>query len=131
MHAAAASTFVRFFPNVKRKYDYGVMVFILTFSLVAVSGARASEIWEMAHQRLTTIVIGGATCMGISVCICPVWAGQDLHNLIAANIDKLAVFLQGFGGEDNTYLQAHQTVLNSKANEDILVTIYVQNHINI
>lgn len=88
MHAAAASTFVRFFPNVKRKYDYGVMVFILTFSLVAVSGARASEIWEMAHQRLTTIVIGGATCMGISVCICPVWAGQDLHNLIAANIDK-------------------------------------------
>lgn len=126
--AAAGATFIRFFPTVKRKYDYGVMVFILTFSLVAVSGARASEIWKMAHQRLTTILIGGATCMAISLCICPVWAGQDLHNLIAANIEKLAAFLEGFAAhfsgnsEDKTYLQSHKPVLNSKANEEILVS---------
>ncbi|KAH6762135.1 aluminum activated malate transporter family protein [Perilla frutescens var. hirtella] len=126
---AAVFTFMRFFPNVKRRYDYGVMVFILTFTLVAVSGARASEIWKMAHQRLTTILIGGATCMVISLCFCPVWAGQDLHNLIAANIGKLATFLEGFGGQfcisssddkDMSYLQSHKSVLNSKATEELL-----------
>ncbi|XP_047952728.1 aluminum-activated malate transporter 8-like, partial [Salvia hispanica] len=102
---------------------------ILTFTLVAVSGARASQIWKMAYERLTTILIGGATCMVISLCIYPVWAGQDLHNLIATNIGKLATFLEGFGGqfcnsssdgEDKSYLQSHKTVLNSKANEEIL-----------
>ncbi|KAK4478793.1 hypothetical protein RD792_014292 [Penstemon davidsonii] len=92
---AMASTFTRFFPNVKSRYDYGVLIFILTFSLVAVSGFRVTQIIHLAHQRVATILIGGAACMMISVFICPVWAGQDLHNLVAANIEKLAVFLDG------------------------------------
>ncbi|KAI3472082.1 hypothetical protein Pfo_029118 [Paulownia fortunei] len=137
---AAASTFTRFFPNVKRKYDYGVLIFILTFSLVAVSGSQVSEILQLAHQRLSTILIGGATCMIISVSVCPVWAGRDLHNLVAGNIEKLAAFLEGFGSElcsspgdessmlsskdskDKSYLQlqGHKSVLNSKATEESL-----------
>ncbi|KAK6152261.1 hypothetical protein DH2020_014896 [Rehmannia glutinosa] len=92
---ATASTFTRFFPNVKRRYDYGVLIFILTFSLVAVSGFRVTQILQLAHQRLSTILIGGATCMVISIFVCPVWAGQDLHNLVAGNIEKLASFLEG------------------------------------
>ncbi|KAK6126503.1 hypothetical protein DH2020_039737 [Rehmannia glutinosa] len=96
---ATASTFTRFFPNVKRRYDYGVLIFILTFSLVAVSGFRVTQILQLAHQRLSTILIGGATCMVISIFVCPVWAGQDLHNLVALNIEKLGAFLEGFGGE--------------------------------
>ncbi|KAG6427588.1 hypothetical protein SASPL_111834 [Salvia splendens] len=128
---ASVATFTRFVPRVKRRYDYGVTIFILTFTLVAVSGARASQIWKMAYERLTTILIGGATCMVISLCIYPVWAGRDLHNLIATNIGKLATFLEGVGGqfcnssadgEDKSYLQSHKTVLNSKANEEILVS---------
>lgn len=95
MHAATVSTFTRFFPHVKRRYDYGVLIFILTFSLVAVSGARVSELLQLAHQRLATILIGGATCMVISLSICPVWAGQDLHHLIAANVGNLAASLEG------------------------------------
>lgn len=93
--AATASTFMRFFPNVKRKYDYGVLIFILTFSLVAVSGYRVDQILHLAHQRLSTILIGGASCMVISIFVYPVWAGQDLHNLIAGNIAKLGAFLEG------------------------------------
>ncbi|XP_057780237.1 aluminum-activated malate transporter 8-like isoform X2 [Salvia miltiorrhiza] len=116
---ASVATFTRFVPRVKRRYDYGVTIFILTFALVAVSGARASEILKMAYERLTTILIGGATCMLISVCIYPVWAGQDLHNLIATNIQNLATFLEA-DAEDKSYLQSHKTVLNSKANEEIL-----------
>ncbi|KAL3646929.1 hypothetical protein CASFOL_009473 [Castilleja foliolosa] len=135
---AAASTFTRFFPDVKRRYDYGVLIFILTFTMVAVSGFRVNEILQLAHQRLSTIVIGGATCMVISIFVYPVWAGQDLHNLVAANIDKLGAFLEGFGGElvlmfpvdesnkassknvDKSFLQSYKSVINSKANEESL-----------
>ncbi|GFP82676.1 aluminum-activated malate transporter 8 [Phtheirospermum japonicum] len=135
---AAASTFTRFFPNVKRRYDYGVLIFILTFTMVAVSGFRVTEILQLAHQRLSTIVIGGATCMMTSIFIYPVWAGQDLHNLVAGNIEKLVAFLEGFGGElvlmfpgdeiskastkneDKSFLQSYKSVINSKANEESL-----------
>ncbi|GAA0160755.1 transporter [Lithospermum erythrorhizon] len=134
---AMGSTFARFFPNLKRRYDYGLLIFILTFSLVTVSGYRVDEIIELAHQRLSTIIIGAATCIIISVLICPVWAGQDLHNLVASNIEKLASFLEGFGdeyfslaqGEVNvvnaskegkSFLQAYKSVLGSKASEETL-----------
>lgn len=92
---AAASTFSRFFPRIKARYDYGVLIFILTFCLVSVSGYRVEKIVELAHQRLSTILIGGATCIFISLFICPVWAGETLHNTIASNIEKLANYLEG------------------------------------
>ncbi|XP_073151913.1 aluminum-activated malate transporter 8-like [Henckelia pumila] len=137
---ATAATFTRFFPNVKRRYDYGVLIFIITFTLVAISGFRVSEILELAHQRLSTILIGGATCILISIFVCPVWAGQDLHNLVAANIGKIAIFLEGFGGEftsfpaneeeksmtidnDKSYLLAYKSVLNSKTTEETLANL--------
>ncbi|KAL7096483.1 hypothetical protein ACP275_10G082500 [Erythranthe tilingii] len=120
---AATSTFTRFIPHVKKKYDYGVLIFILTFSLVAVSGYRVNLILQLAHQRLATILLGGATCIIISIFVCPVWAGQDLHNLVSGNIEKLATFLEGFGGDDDkdkSYLEGHKNVLNSKATEESL-----------
>lgn len=92
---AAAATFSRFFPRIKASYDYGVLIFILTFSMVTVSGYRVEEIIQMADQRLLTILIGGGTCIIIAIFLCPVWAGEDLHNLIASNINKLANYLEG------------------------------------
>ncbi|CAI9760884.1 unnamed protein product [Fraxinus pennsylvanica] len=139
LNAAAASTFMRFFPNIKRRYDYGVLIFILTFSLVAVSGYRVDQIIQLAHQRLSTILVGATTCIVISIFICPVWAGQDLHNLAAANIEKLASFLEGFGDEfsrflgdegsvvasknDKSFLQGYKSVLNAKATEESLANL--------
>ncbi|BBH05325.1 Aluminium activated malate transporter family protein [Prunus dulcis] len=96
---AATSTFIRFFPQIKARYDYGLLIFILTFSLISVSGFRDDEILELAHKRLATIFIGGSACVIISIVVCPVWAGEDLHNLIAANIENLGSFLEGFGDE--------------------------------
>lgn len=93
--AAAASTFSRFFPRIKERYDYGVLIFILTFSMVTVSGYRVEGLLQMADQRLITILIGGGTCIILSIFLCPVWAGEDLHNLIASNLDKLANYLEG------------------------------------
>lgn len=93
--AAAASSFTRFIPRIKARYDYGVLIFILTFSLVSVTGYRVDKILELANERLSTIGIGGATCIIVSIFVCPVWAGEDLHKLIASNIEKLASYLEG------------------------------------
>ncbi|XP_008230212.1 PREDICTED: aluminum-activated malate transporter 2 [Prunus mume] len=129
---AATSTFIRFFPQIKARYDYGLLIFILTFSLISVSGLRDDEILELAHKRLATIFIGGSACVIISIVVCPVWAGEDLHNLIAANIENLGSFLEGFGDEyfkmledaeskdDKAFLQAYKSALNSKSSEESL-----------
>ena len=93
--AASAATFSRFIPEVKARYDYGVTIFILTFSLVAVSSYRVEDLIEFAHERVTTIAVGVATCLFTTVFVFPVWAGEDLHNLAAGNLDKLAEFLEG------------------------------------
>ncbi|KAL6537869.1 hypothetical protein OROHE_012156 [Orobanche hederae] len=129
---ATVVTFMRFFPKLKARYDYGLLLFILTFSLISVSGYRNDEVLDMAHRRLSTILIGGSAAVVICIFIFPVWAGEDLHELIAANIEKLAIFLEGFGRiyfeipndenpENQETMDDYKTVLNSKAIEDTLV----------
>ncbi|GMG98410.1 hypothetical protein Nepgr_000250 [Nepenthes gracilis] len=131
---ATIVTFMRFFPRLKARYDYGLMIFILTFSLVSVSSYRSDEVIKFAEQRLSTIVIGGCITMLVCLFICPVWIGADLHNLIASNIDKLGSFLEGFGGEyfklsdgkvkgDKSFLQAYKSVLSSKGTEENLANM--------
>ena len=63
--------------------------------MVAVSGYRTDEILVMAYQRLSTILIGGTICILVSIFVFPVWAGEDLHKMIANNIIKLANSLEG------------------------------------
>ncbi|XP_068339830.1 aluminum-activated malate transporter 2-like [Pyrus communis] len=125
---AASVTFIRFFPRMKARYDYGLLIFILTFCLISVSGYRDEEILEMAHKRASTILIGAFIAVFVCVFICPVWAGDDLHNSVAKNIEKLGSFLEGFGdecfkvagsGESNmAHLQGYSSVLNSKQSEE-------------
>ncbi|KAL6005479.1 hypothetical protein ACLOJK_006046 [Asimina triloba] len=130
---AGVATFARFFPQIKARYDYGAVIFILTFSLVAVSGYRVDELIQLAHQRLSTIVIGSFACVFISIFVSPVWAGEELQKLIAQNIEKLALFLEGFESEyfkeegesgvskeDKSFLQGYKGVLNAKASEESL-----------
>nr|GMD39654.1 aluminum-activated malate transporter 8-like [Ipomoea batatas] len=132
---AAILTFTRFNPGIK-KFDYGVVIFILTFSMVTVSGYRTEQIIHYAQQRLSTVAIGAVSCMLISVLIFPAWAGEDLQNLIAANIEKLGRSLEGFGnayfrvpvgeesgsGSDVAFPQDYKSAFNSKASEDSLAT---------
>ncbi|XP_057782036.1 aluminum-activated malate transporter 2-like [Salvia miltiorrhiza] len=112
---AVAATFIRFFPRVKARYDYGVLIFILTFCLVSISGLRSDEIVGFAQKRFSTIVIGAAACVVVSIFVYPVWAGQDLHNLVAKNIDKLGTFLQAFGDECFTRPEAPETLVGLHA----------------
>uniref|UniRef100_A0ACD5UA81 Uncharacterized protein n=1 Tax=Avena sativa TaxID=4498 RepID=A0ACD5UA81_AVESA len=131
---ASAATFLRFIPEIKAKYDYGVTIFILTFSLVAVSSYRVEELIQLAHDRFYTIIVGVFICLLITVLVFPVWAGEGVHKLAVGNLDKLARFLEGMESEcfgENTvtdnwekrdFLQEYKSVLNSKATEDSLCT---------
>ncbi|XP_026424532.1 aluminum-activated malate transporter 2-like [Papaver somniferum] len=125
---AAVASFARFFPGVKARYDYGVLIFILTFCLVSVSGYQEAEILKLAHQRVLTILLGCLTCVIMSIFLFPVWAGADFHKLIARNIEKQADFLKGFGElyfgtkeeTDMSWLHGYRSVLNSKTAEEAM-----------
>ncbi|KAF6153670.1 hypothetical protein GIB67_000903 [Kingdonia uniflora] len=136
---ASAATFSRFIPSVKQRFDYGAMIFILTFSLVSVSGYRVDKLLDLAQQRLSTIAIGASMCIIITMLVCPIWAGQDLHVLVTRNMDKLANSLDGCVAEyfeDSTSpsdkeeesskkLQGYKCVLNSKATEESLANFAI------
>ncbi|MBA0819603.1 hypothetical protein Gohar_021735 [Gossypium harknessii] len=132
IYTAATVSFIRFFPRMKVRYDYGLLIFMLTFCLISVSGYRDEEVLEMAHKRVSTILIGGFTAIFACIFICPVWAGEDLHNLVANNLEKLASFLEGFGDEyfrkssepesNKASLQVYKNILNSKQSEESLVS---------
>ncbi|KAF9665350.1 hypothetical protein SADUNF_Sadunf16G0113600 [Salix dunnii] len=129
---ASISTFLRFFPKIKASYDYGMLIFIMTFSFISVSAFRYDEIFELAQERLWTVSIGGAACVIVSILVFPVWASEDLHNLIALNIEKLGNSLEGFGDkyfkrtggegckDDKEFLEGYKSVLDSKTSEESL-----------
>ncbi|GAB4861566.1 hypothetical protein Ancab_036759 [Ancistrocladus abbreviatus] len=128
---AAAVTFSRFIPTVKARFDYGALIFILTFSLVSVSGYRVDKLFMMAHQRVSTIAIGTSLCVLISMLFCPVWAGTQLHQQTIRNLENLASSLEGYlaeyfkdeetstiNEEINKKPQGYKCVINSKATEE-------------
>ncbi|CAJ2660243.1 unnamed protein product [Trifolium pratense] len=129
--ATAGVTYIRFLPKMKARYDYGLLVFILTYCLVCVSSFREHEIIDTAQDRVTTILVGGLISVLVNILLCPVWAGCDLQNLVSNNIEKLSKFLEGFGdeyfgtleaGESNkSLMQGYKSVLNSKQVEDNLM----------
>ena len=129
VHAAAAATFSRFIPTVKARFDYGVTIFILTYSLVAVSGYRVDQLAALAQQRVSTIGIGIFMCLAVSVLIRPVWSGAELHLLTTRNMDKLADAVEACvedyfaeaeeaAARQSKSSDGYKCVLNSKASED-------------
>ncbi|XP_047163938.1 aluminum-activated malate transporter 8-like [Vigna umbellata] len=133
---AGTVTFLRFSPRLKAKYDYGMIIFNLTFCIVALSETTENELLEVAQERLLTIIIGTCIAITVCICICPVWIGQDLHNQIASNIVKIADFLEGFRDEyfnnlgktaeaedDKSFLHRYESILSSKTNEETMAVL--------
>ncbi|KAK7344099.1 hypothetical protein VNO77_13362 [Canavalia gladiata] len=135
---ASAATFSRFIPTIKARFDYGAMIFILTFSLVSISGYRVEELLAMAQYRMSTIIIGSVLCIIVSMTIRPIWAGHELHVLVTENLDKLANSLQCcvaqyFGCSEgseaeseeksNKKLLGYKCVLSSKATEETMANL--------
>lgn len=91
----AAATYFRMIPKIKRRYDYGALIFILTFSLVVVSGVRADKVMALARERLSTIGMGFFVCLFTNLLIYPMWASDELHDSTASKFGKLADCLEG------------------------------------
>ncbi|KAL5068488.1 hypothetical protein RYX36_019375 [Vicia faba] len=127
---ASVATFSRFIPIIKARSDYGVMIFILTFSLVSISGYRIDELFDIAKSRISTIIIGTSLCIIVCLIIRPVWAGLDLYVLVIGNLNKLADSFQGCVAqyfeeqtsdeESNKKMMAYKSVLNSKVTEETM-----------
>lgn len=134
----AWSTYARFFPiMIKKKYDYVVLVFILTYNLIAIASYRAENIFKMAYQQMSMIVIGCALSFAINLIIFPVWAGDDLHNSILCNMEGLAksleecvtkYFVELKDCQESGYDEvprACKFVVNSKATEESLASFAI------
>ncbi|CAL5437012.1 unnamed protein product [Camellia sinensis] len=135
----AAATYTRMIPSIKRRYDYGAMIFILTFNLIAVSGLRADKVIELAQQRLSTIGMGFTVCIFTSLLICPMWASDELHNSTASKFQKLASCIQGsleeyFGVVNEKEKQPGanfadcKSVIHSKSSDESLQILQDGNH---
>ncbi|KAJ4833388.1 hypothetical protein Tsubulata_028190, partial [Turnera subulata] len=96
--------------SIGARYDYGLLIFILTFCLISVSGYRDEEVLEMALKRVSTILIGGLAALLVCVFIYPAWAdfGDEF-------------FRSSREGESNkATLEGYKSVLNSKNTEESL-----------
>ncbi|KAH6830199.1 hypothetical protein C2S53_015582 [Perilla frutescens var. hirtella] len=86
---------------------------------LAVSGSRerVDDIVGLARERLTTILIGAAICIFISISLCPVWAG------FGAEFFSFDGHGDGDENEDfdkTVLLLSYKNVLDSKAIEESL-----------
>ncbi|KAJ8748407.1 hypothetical protein K2173_003044 [Erythroxylum novogranatense] len=130
-----AATYTRLIPSIKRTYDYGAMIFILTFSLVAVSGFREDQnVMDITRERLVMIVLGFVICICTSLFVFPIWASDELHGSMVAKFEKLASSFEGcleehfrLDGKDNEEIQPISPfricieVLHSKSKDESLI----------
>ncbi|XP_065878679.1 aluminum-activated malate transporter 12-like [Euphorbia lathyris] len=131
-----AATYVRFFPYVKKNYDYGVVIFMLTFNLITLSSFRVSNVLKIAHERFLTIAIGCGVCLLMSLLVFPNWSGEDLHNSTVSKLDCIASCIEACvneyfseavkeaadedeSSEDPIY-RGYKNVLDSKSQDETL-----------
>ncbi|XP_008786376.1 aluminum-activated malate transporter 12-like [Phoenix dactylifera] len=133
------ATYLRFIPYIKKNYDYGVVIFLLTFNLITVSSFRKRNVLYLARDRLYTIAIGCGLCLLMSLLILPNWSGEDLHHSTVYKIEGLARSIEACVNEyfqdedkDNKIMEensfkdpifkGYRAVLDSKSIDETLAT---------
>lgn len=131
----AAATYMRFFPYIKKNYDYGVVIFLLTFNLITVSSYRIHNVLKIAQDRFFMIAIGCGICLLMSLIFFPNWSGQHLHNFTVCKLEGLASSIEAcveeyFSNEnpnevakessEDTIYKGYKAVLDSKSTDETL-----------
>ncbi|PON36820.1 Aluminum-activated malate transporter [Parasponia andersonii] len=80
------ATYAKLYPTMK-PYEYGFRVFILTYCFIMASGHRTGEFIHKTVTRYLFIALGAG--------VFPIWAGEDLQNLVAKNFMGVATSLEG------------------------------------
>lgn len=119
----AAATYLRFFPCIKKNYDYGVVIFLLTFNLIAVSSYRVENVLKIAHQRVYTIAIGCGICLIMSLFVFPNWSGEDLHKSTVSKLEGLAFSIEACVKE--YFNEEEQKVRSDESQEDPVYESYM------
>ncbi|KAM0061412.1 putative aluminum-activated malate transporter [Helianthus debilis subsp. tardiflorus] len=131
----AMSTYLRFFPKVKKNYDYGIVIFLLTFNLITISSYRVEDVLKLARERLYTMAIGSGVCILMSLFIFPIWSGEDLHTFSVSKIEGLAKSIEACVDEyfsdreadvgkdksmEDPIYENYKAVLDSKSTDETL-----------